>query len=292
MAEGFEPLPGVLRWSLGDVTVTVINDGWFEGSLGLVTGISADEAGSLQASGFRAQAPRITVNAFLVMGAARKPVLIDSGYGAFRPVDTLGRLQSALALAGVAPGEIETVLVSHLHPDHIGGLLTESGGAAFPNAELVLQEAEAAHWLPDEALSRAPDGAKPYFENARKAVSAYGDRVRRVNGGEVAPGITAVPLPGHTPGHCGFRIDSGARSLLMWTDIVHLPAIQFKRPEAGVAFDSDGAQAQATRKRILDEVASDRTFIAGAHLEFPALGYVARDGAGYAFVPELWVAAE
>ena len=292
MAEGSKPLPGVLRWTLGDLTVTALNDGWFDGSLDLATGISQEEAGRLQAAGFRAEAPRVTVNAFLVTGAGRKPVLIDSGYGVFRPVETLGQLQPALAAAGVAPGEIETVLVSHLHPDHIGGLLTEDGTAAFPNAELVLQEAEAAHWLPDEALSRAPEGAKPYFENARKAVAAYGGRVRKQAGGEVAPGIDAVPLPGHTPGHCGFRITSGSHSLLMWTDIVHLPAIQFKRPEAGVVFDADGAQAQAMRKRIFEEAASDRSFIAGSHLEFPALGYVVRDGAGYAFVPELWAAAQ
>lgn len=292
VADDPKPLPGVLRWSLGDLTVTVLNDGCFDGSLDLVTGIPREDAGSLQAAGFRAQAPRITINAFLVTGAGRKPLLIDSGYGVLSPVESVGRLQPALAAAGVAPEEIATVLVSHMHPDHIGGLLTDAGTAAFPNAELVLQEDEAAYWLPDAALSRAPDEAKPYFENARKTVAVYGDRVRRISGGEVAPGITAVPLPGHTPGHCGFRIVSGKRSLMMWTDVVHLPAIQFKRPEAGLVYDVDGAQAVATRRRILDEVASERTFIAGSHLEFPALGYVVRDGAGYAFVPELWVAAQ
>ncbi len=107
-----------------------------------------------------------------------------------------------------------------------------------------------------------------------------------------APRIEAVPLPGHTPGHCGFRIASGNESLLIWTDVVHLPAIQFKNPEAGVGFDVDGAQARETRKRIMDEAAANRSFIAGCHLEFPALGYVARDGAGYSFVPALWVGGE
>jgi glyoxylase-like metal-dependent hydrolase (beta-lactamase superfamily II) len=116
--------------------------------------------------------------------------------------------------------------------------------------------------------------------------------MRTMTGGEVVAGVTAVPLPGHTPGHTGFRITSGEKSLMMWTDVVHLPAIQFKQPEAGVAFDVDGDQARATRKRVLDEVASERSFIAGSHLEFPALGYVVREGAGYRFVPELWVAAQ
>ena len=290
MSDASKPLPGVLRWSLGDLTVTVLNDGYLQGSLDLVTGIGKEEAGSLQAAGFRAEAARLTLNAFLIEKQGEKPVLIDTGMGA-QAGETLGRVPAALAAAGVAAEAIGTVLLTHLHPDHAGGLVHGDGSAAYPNAELVVHADEAAHWLPDEALSRAPEAARPYFEGARKAVAPYASRMRTMTGGEVLPGITAVPLPGHTPGHTGYRIVSGPKVLLMWADIVHLPAIQFKQPEAGVAFDVDGDGARAVRKRILDEVSSDRTFIAGAHLEFPALGYVARDGAGYRFVPELWVAA-
>ncbi|WP_336487238.1 MBL fold metallo-hydrolase [Methylobacterium nigriterrae] len=291
MAEGSKALPGALRWSLGDLTVTVLNDGYLQGSLDLVTGIPKAEAGKLQAAGFRAEAPRITLNAFLITGPGRKPVLIDTGMGGFGG-ETLGRVPAALALTGVRPEEIETILLTHLHPDHAGGLLADAGRAAYPNAEILLHADEAAHWLGDEALTRAPEEAKPYFEGARKAVAPYRDRIRTIRGGEVLPGVTAVPLPGHTPGHTGFRIVSGAKSLMMWTDVVHLPAIQFKQPEAGLVFDVDGDQARATRKRVLDEVASERSFVAGSHLEFPALGFVVRDGAGYSFVPELWVAAQ
>lgn len=292
MTDCAKPLPGILRWNLGDLTVTALNDGWFEAPLeALVTGIDFAEASRLQAAGFRSATPRVTLNAFLVTGHGRKPLLIDSGYGRLGP-DTLGRVPAALALTGVKPEEIETVLLTHLHPDHAGGLLNDEDGARYPNAELVLHSDEAAHWLPDEALARAPEGAKPYFESARKALSPYGDRVVQHRGGEVAPGITAVPLPGHTPGHTAFRIESDGKSLLMWTDVVHLPAIQFRQPEAGVAFDVDGEQARNVRKRILDEVASDKTLIAGSHLEFPALGYVERDGSGYRFVPENWVSGQ
>lgn len=288
---GSNPLPGALRWNLGDLTVTVLNDGWFQASLDLVTGIAKHEAGRLQMAGFRTEQPKVTLNAFLITGAGRKPALIDAGYGSFAPAETLGRFADALAGTGVRPEDIETVLVSHLHPDHVGGLVKD--GAAFcPNAEVLLHADEAAHWLPDAKLAQAPDEAKPFFENARKAMAPYADRIREHRGGEVLPGITAVHLPGHTPGHCGFRIVSGGRSLLMWTDVVHMPAIQFKNPDAGVGFDVDGDQARATRRAILDEVASGGTLIAGSHLEFPALGYVARDGAGYSFVPALWVGGE
>ena len=285
-----KPLPGVLRWTLGDLTVTALNDGYLPGSLDLVTGITKDEAGALQAAGFRANDPRITLNAFLITGPGRKPLLIDTGMGQLGG-DTLGRVPAALAATGIRPDEIGTILLTHLHPDHAGGLIGADGEALYPNAELVLHADEAGHWLGDGALSRASAEAKPYFENAQKATAPYAGRLRTVTDGEVAPGVTVVPLPGHTPGHTGYRIESGTKSLLMWADIVHLPAIQFKRPEAGMVFDVDGDQARETRRRILDRAASERSFIAGAHLEFPALGYVARDGQGYSFVPELWVAA-
>ena len=291
MATGSAPLPGVLRWNLGDLTVTALNDGWFQGSLDLVTGLDKAEAGRLQVAGFRPEQPVVTLNAFLITGAGRKPVLIDTGYGSFGP-ETMGRVPAALALAGVSPEEVETVLVSHLHPDHVGGLVTKDGRAVYPNAEIVVHATEARHWLPDEALSRAPDAAKPYFEGARKALAPYKDRTRQHEGGEVVSGITALPMPGHTPGHCGFRIVSGDKSLLSFTDVVHLPAIQFKRPEAGVAFDVDGNAARETRKRVLEEAAAEKSFIAGNHLEFPALGYVAREAQGYSFVPALWVAGQ
>nr|WP_245259332.1 MBL fold metallo-hydrolase [Methylobacterium sp. 77] len=230
------------------------------------------------------------MNAYLIEAPGSKPILIDSGMGHFGG-DTLGRVPEALAVAGVAPEDIGTVLLTHLHPDHAGGLIHDDGSAAYPNAELVLHEAESAYWLAEDAVSRAPEGARPYFRNAQKAVAPYSGRVRTMTSEEVLPGITAVPLPGHTPGHTGFRIVSGSASLLMWADIIHLPAIQFKRPEASLVFDVDSDRASSVRKRMLDEVSSEKTFVTGGHLEFPALGYVARAGAAYSFVPELWVGA-
>ncbi|MGX7704335.1 MBL fold metallo-hydrolase [Methylobacterium sp. Gmos1] len=282
--------PGVLPWTLGDRVVVALNDGHLVASLGLVQGIPADEAAGLQAQAFRSvEAPRISVNAFLVLGGPA-PVLVDAGMGAGGPA-SLGQLPKALEACGVAPGDIGTVLVTHLHSDHVGGLTGPDGSPLYPNAEVVIPEEEAAYWLADGAEARAPEGAKAGFRRAQALVATYGDRIRRAGEGEVLPGIEAILAPGHTPGHTAYRIQSGESSLLIWGDVVHLPAIQFVRPEAGVSFDVDGAIAAATRKRILDQAAADRLLVAGMHLEFPALGSVRRDGAGFAWVPEQWSAA-
>lgn len=127
-----------------------------------------------------------------------------------------------------------------------------------------------------------------WFDGARKAMATYLDRTRTFDDGEVLPDITAVPLPGHTPGHTGYRLDGGSRSLLVWGDIVHLPQVQAPEPDAGVVFDVDDAMAVQTRSRMLDEAATDRLLIAGMHTEFPGLANVVREGTGFRIVPELW----
>ena len=282
--------PGVLPWTLGDRVVVALNDGHLDAALSLVQGIPQDEAARLQIAGFRsAEVPRITVNAFLILGGPA-PVLVDAGMGA-GGLASLGQLPKALAACGVAPEAIGTVLVTHLHSDHIGGLTGPDGEALYPNAEVVIPEVEAAYWLADGAEARAPERAKAGFRRAHALVAAYGDRIRRAGEGEVLSGIEAILAPGHTPGHTAYRIQSGDHSLLIWGDVVHLPAIQFVRPEATLSFDVDGAMAAATRKSILDRAAADRLLVAGMHLEFPALGSVRRDGAGFAWVPEQWSAA-
>jgi glyoxylase-like metal-dependent hydrolase (beta-lactamase superfamily II) len=221
----------------------------------------------------------------LTMGGKR--ILVDTGCAATMG-PTLGSMLSHLAAMGVAPETVSTVLLTHAHPDHANGLIDAAGAAVFPNAEIIISAKESAFWLDDAIMASVPEGSKGYFLGARAALAPYAGRTRLIDEGEVLPGITAIPEPGHTPGHTGFLVTSGSESLLLWGDIVHLPGVQFARPDAGLAFDADGPAAIATRARIMDMAATDKLLVAGMHLDFPTFGHLVRQGTGYALVPEVW----
>ena len=283
--------PGVHHFAFGDIVVTALNDGMLGAPMldffEFVTNVPRREAEAMHRAAFLAVPPRLAVNCYLVYLADRL-VLIDGGCGAvFGP--SLGRLAGNLAALGVKPADIDTVLVTHLHPDHVGGLVDAGGQAVFPNAELVVHAVESAYWSDAAVLAAAPEGQeKQAVRLSLATIAAYRDRTRSVTGGEVLGGVTAVPAPGHTPGHTGWLIASGGDGLLVWGDIVHLPGLQFARPDAGMAFDVDGALAIATRRRILDMAATDRLCVAGMHMDFPGFGHVVRAGSGYAFIGEPW----
>ena len=276
-------IPSIHRKKIGDIVVTAILDGMLVGSFDLVNGITPDEAAKVMEAGFRPGKPILTINCFVV-NTGGKVVLIDSGGGANEMFEA-GRLPQALNAAGVSPDMVDLVLMSHLHPDHTGGLATKDGRAIFHNAELMVHADEVKFWLETE---NPPAGMKPYFDSAKAAVAPYKDRMRTFTGGELAAGITAEPLPGHTPGHCGFHIASGAESLMMWTDIVHMPVLQTRHPEVTMAFDADPEQAKSQRRRLFDKVASEKMLVAGSHLDFPAFAHLERSGDGYAFVADVW----
>jgi glyoxylase-like metal-dependent hydrolase (beta-lactamase superfamily II) len=279
--------PGLHHKRIGDVIVTAMNDGMFEGAFAMLSNLPAAEAEALHQAAFRAIPPRLAINCFLIHTADRL-VLVDSGFGgAIGPL--AGHLTDDLVNLGVAPSDIDTVLCTHLHPDHVGGLVNSSGGAVFPNAELVVHADDHRYWADDATLAHATnDQDRGFVQLARDTIAAYADRTRLLTAGEALPGISIVPEPGHTPGHSGWLVASGGESLLIWGDIVHMPGVQFARPEAGMGFDVDGPAAIETRKRIMDMAATDRLMVAGMHLDFPCFGHVARATAGYAFVPDVW----
>ncbi len=283
-----KPVAGALRRKHGDFEITALLDGYLDTDEKLVIGFDEQQAAQMRSDAFiEGEGIRIPINAYLV-NTGDKLVLIDAGTsGALGP--TLGHLGGALAAAGVTPEQIDAVLITHMHPDHLFGVATAENTKMFPNAELILPETDRAFWFDDANLNAAPDQMKAFFNGARAAANLYGDRQTLFAGeGELLPGIRPLSLPGHTPGHHGFVLESNGETLVVAGDILHFAPYQFAQPDWGIAFDIDPAVAAATRKRFFDQMAADRVMFAGAHVPFPGFGHVARDGQAYRFTPADW----
>ena len=177
-----------------------------------------------------------------------------------------------------------------MHPDQSAGLTDlTTGKKNFPNAELVMHENEPKHWFDDAAMAKGTEREKKFmFQQGREQTTPYKAQWRLFKRGEVLPGVTAIPASGHTPGHTSFLIESKGERLPIWGDTVHIPEVQVPRPEIAMVVDTDPAGAVASRKRMFDMAASERMLVAGMHLHFPGFGHIARQGAGYAFVPDAW----
>jgi glyoxylase-like metal-dependent hydrolase (beta-lactamase superfamily II) len=265
---------------VGDIAVTALSDGVLAAPLDVVLDMDKGEAERL--AGTRPGEPKlIAVNAFLLeLGSKR--ALVDTGAGnTMGP--TLGKLADKLRARGVAPDEIETIFLTHLHPDHSNGLVDDAGCAIYPNAEIVLHEREAQFWLDRDEASGASERIRRNIARAAVTTAPYRERMRTVRGGEVVPGVSAVLLAGHTPGHTGWLIAAGRESLLIWGDLVHLASIQVAQPDTGLVYDVDPQAACATRRRMFDRIAADRLTVAGAHLDFPGFGTIVREGTSFAF---------
>lgn len=282
-------VPGFYRYKVGSLEITAVLDGVLNLNAGLFTSAEKGEAQHLLEQSFTSpEAIPAPVNAFLI-NTGSKLFLVDAGSPAgFAP--NAGRLLTSLRTAGVEPEAIDAVLLTHLHLDHIGALAAGSR-MTFPNAELVLAEPEHAFWMDETNANRAPEAVKPFFVASRAAVQPYeaAKRIRQVGPGiEVLPSVWTESAPGHTPGHTMYRVSSGADSLLIVGDIIHATALQFARPEWSIAFDSNQIEAAATRRRVLEQAASDRFAVAGMHIGFPGIGHVARESRGFRFVPVPW----
>ena len=273
---------------VGDITLTTLLDGY----LGLGQDLLTNADPALVAANLAAAyldptaAMPVPISTHLIRNGA-DITLIDAGAGsAFGP--TGGRHLAALAAAGIAPEAVTRVVLTHMHPDHVGGLITDAG-AVFANATLHVSAPELAFWTDAAIAASVPDGMKGFFALAGGVVTAYGARVTPFDGdADLGGGLSAIALHGHTPGHTGYRLSSGSDQLIIIGDTAAFASLQFSNPDIGISFDGDGAAAVATRKKLLAMVAADKIAIAGSHLPFPGVGHVDVRGDAYAWVPEEW----
>ncbi|SDM04150.1 Glyoxylase, beta-lactamase superfamily II [Nonomuraea maritima] len=274
--------PGFARTSVGAVTVTTVYDGALPILAADMHGESPERITELLADGFLPPEGDLltAVNTFLFRYGGRT-VLIDAGAGTSLGPGT-GHLLDNLRAAGCAPEHIDDVLITHLHPDHAFGLVTADGDAAFPSATVHVAELEARHWLDDAVAANARGVQAQIHGWAMEALAPYlatGRLSTFVFGEQPVPGVTAVDLHGHTPGHSGFLLEGDGESLLLWGDTMHSHTVQLRAPDVAMEIDSDRSGARSARRRVLDEIRTRAWVVGGAHLPFPGIGRITfRDG--------------
>ena len=282
--------PSAYRYRLGGYQLTAVYDGVWNLPIGdtfIRNATSADVNAALAAAYLPPSVLPISFTALLV-NTGKQLILIDTGT-AGQIVDTASSLIANLAAAGVTPDAIDTIVISHFHPDHIDGIKTKDGDKVFRNAEILVPEPEWTFWMDDGNQSRASGAVLGYFRNARRIFRDIAKDVRRFTpGAEVAPGIVSLKAYGHTPGHTAFAIHSGGQSMLAMSDTVRNPYLFARHPDWQPLFDMDGPQAVAARRRMLDQAASDRMLVEAYHFPFPACGHIARTATGYDLVPVEW----
>ena len=280
-------VPGFYRTKVGALEVTALLDGtttfeaqWLKAEPAILQPLAAKQ---FQPADKLAG----TVAAFLV-NTGKQLILVDTGTGGFWGGKGMGHLTQSLRASGYRPEQVDIVLLTHLHADHVAGLRNADGKRKFPNATVSMLQADSDFWLSKEIASKAPPEAKEFFDLAQASAKPYqaaGKWKPIAPGGEIVTGVRSRPIVGHTPGHTGFEFTSNGESLLIVGDAVHVAQIQLERPDIGVVFDLDGPTADKSRAALFDDVARAGQLVGGQHLPFPSLGRLRKEGTGYVWVP-------
>jgi glyoxylase-like metal-dependent hydrolase (beta-lactamase superfamily II) len=281
-----DQMPGFYRLKVGDLEVTALLDGsavadphWLHGEKTVDGVLKALETDPHMMDGS---------DAGYLVNTGKQLILIDAGSGTWYGGGAFGHLATNLRRAGYTPEEVNIVLITHLHVDHIGGLTTQGGQIVFPNAEVYVAKPENDFWLSPEIAAKAPKDVQPFFQAAQGVAAPYikaGKWHTFSDSEHIVDGMQIVPLHGHTPGHTGYEFSSQGKNILFWGDIIHVQRVQLQHPEVTVILDSDTAVAAVTRNQLLPKLASEGILIAGSHMLFPGLGRLHKEETGYSWAP-------
>jgi glyoxylase-like metal-dependent hydrolase (beta-lactamase superfamily II) len=285
---GKQAEPGFYRFKLGTIEITVVSDGTLAFPAETLWGDRAEDARGLLTSTFHTPRPvGLQINTVLV-NTGDKLVLIDAGCGVDKFQNTTGGLLGNLAAAGYAPGDIDMILFTHFHFDHLWGISDrENASLLFPSAEFVASETEVAFWSDPELAGKLPPAQQPRVTQTNLKLAS--PRLHLIKAGaEVAPGVTTFDTAGHTPGHISVHISSGSEEMLLTGDVVVDSEVSFLHPEWPFGFDIDVPMGTKTRMAFLDRAAADKTLVSSYHLPFPGFGHVVREGSAYRWLPADW----
>ncbi|WP_255370344.1 MBL fold metallo-hydrolase [Roseateles sp. YR242] len=286
------PPPGIYRFRVGQLDVTALSDGTHPFPVDTVmVGASGPEIGDALEHDFLDRPPAGSINAFLI-NTGKRLILVDAGAGALYG-DCCGQVVQQIRAAGYLPEQVDLVLLTHLHKDHVGGI-TSGGRAVFPNAVVRASKTDVDYWTSAAAKAKAPEFLSTFFDAAAASLAPYkaAGRLQPISGpGPIEDGVEVLASPGHTPGHLSFAFTSRGQTLVVVGDLVHVAALQLPHPEVTVTYDSDGAEARKTRVGLLQSAAERCYLVAAAHISFPGVGHVRKAGNAFEWVPLNYEAA-
>jgi len=275
------------RFGLGDAEVTVVSDGPLPlgPPKGTFVGVSDDEVKKMLSDNFLSPDNVVLEQNSPIVNTGDKLILFDTGMGTaknFGP--TTGRQQKSMKEAGIKPEDIDAVVFSHAHIDHIGGVVDDSGKVLFPNAQYYIAQSDLDFWT-DEGKEGGP--LKDFIVHARKNLLPVRDRlVFFKDGQEFLPGVQAISAPGHTVGHTIFMINSNGKSLAFLGDLTHHPILLLEKPRMQFSYDTDPKQAAETRVKLLDMIATNKIPVMAYHYAWPGIGHIAKTAEGFHYYPE------
>jgi len=280
------PNPGYYRMMLGDFEITALSDGTVNLPVrDLLTHTAPSATDQALAKAYLKNPLETSVNGYLI-NTGDKLVLVDTGAaGLFGP--TLGNLVTNLKAAGYQPEQVDEIYITHMHADHVGGLMS-GDKLAFPNATVRADKQDADYWLSQANLDKAAADDKGFFQGAMASLNPYvkaGKFKAFVGNTDLMPGIKAIVTHGHTPGHSIYAIESKGQKLMLWGDLIHVAAVQFSNPSVTIKFDSDSKTAEAQRKKAFADAAKGGYLAAASHLSFPGIGHIVAAGKGYTWLP-------